>query len=821
MLDRFVQDIRYAIRTLRTAPGFALVAILSLALGIGANTAIFSLIDAVMLKTLPVSRPEELLQVTESNDNTSFTNPLWEALRDRQDVFSGIFAYSGRRFNLAAGGEARNVNATMASGDYFATLGIQPVLGRLLTPADDRRGCAGTAVLGYDFWQREYEGRADVLGRSISLDGHPFEIIGVMQPGFTGTDVGRASNLAVPLCSEKILQGENSQLDQRSSWWMRVVGRPKPGVSPSQVNARLKVLSSAVFEATVPPRFRDKDKDQYRRRSMKAISAANGLSYLRTQYRPALLTLLVVVAVVLLIACANVANLLLARAAGRQREIAIRLALGLSRPRLIRQLLTESVVLSLAGALLGVVFAQWGSRLLVAMLSTKNSPVFLDLTLNTHVLGFTIAVAAATGLLFGLAPAWRGTRVEPQAAMKENARGVVEGSSRFSVGKALVMLQVALSLLLLVGAGLLLGTFRRLETLDPGFQPAHVLTVEIDLRNAHIPNERLIPARAEMAQRVRAVPGVLSASTSDNTPISGSSWNDSIQVDGYTPKGERDDSIWLYRVSPRYFETLGIPLIGGRDFDARDTLHSPKVALINQTAAKKFFAGKNAVGQTYRETYPTLGPPIQIIGVVGDTKYRSLKEDILPVAFVAASQEEKPYPSGTIEVRAAGSAASLIPTVKNVLEQVNPDVSLEFKTLSDQVDSSLTRERLLATLSGFFGGLALLLATIGLYGVMSYNVTRRRNEIGIRMALGAAEATVLRMVLREVSLLVGVGLVVGIGAAAAATRLIATFVYGVTVRDPATMTIAALILAAVALFAGYLPARRASRVDPMVALRDE
>jgi len=821
MLDRFVQDIRYAIRTLRTAPGFAVVAILSLALGIGANTAIFSLIDAVMLKTLPVSHPEELLQVVEGKDNTSFTNPLWEALRDRQDVFSGIFAYSGTRFNLAAGGEARYVNAVWASGDYFSTLGIQPVLGRLLTPADDRRGCPGAAVLAYDYWQREYNGRADILGKNISLDGHPFEIIGVMQPGFSGTDVGRASNLAVPLCAEKIMRGENSQLDQRSSWWMRVIARPKPGISPSQADARLKILSPSVFEATVPPRFRDNDKAEYRKRSVKTVSAANGLSYLRTQYRPALITLLVVVAVVLLIACANVANLLLARAAGRQREIAIRLALGLSRPRLIRQLLTESLVLSLAGALLGIVFAQWGSQLLVTMLSSRNNTVFLNLSLNTHVLAFTIAVAAATGLLFGMAPAWRGTRVDPQVAMKENARGVVEGSTRFSLGKALVMAQVALSLLLLVGAGLLLGTFRKLQTLNPGFQPAHVLTVEIDLRNAHIPNERLIPARAEMADRVRAIPGVLSASTSDNTPISGSSWNDSIQVEGYTPKGERDDSIWLYRVSPRYFETLGIPLIGGRDFDSRDTLHSPKVALINQTAAKKFFPGKNAVGQTYRETYPTLGPPIQIIGVVGDTKYRSLKEEILPVAFVAAAQEEKPYPSGIIEVRSAGSATALIPAVKSALEQVNPNMMLEFRTLSEQVGSSLTRERLLATLSGFFGGLALLLATIGLYGVMSYNVARRRSEIGIRMALGAAEATVLRMVLREVTLLVGVGLVVGIGAAIAATRLIATFVYGVTVRDPATMTMAAVLLAAVALFAGYLPARRASRVDPMVALRDE
>jgi putative ABC transport system permease protein len=512
---------------------------------------------------------------------------------------------------------------------------------------------------------------------------------------------------------------------------------------------------------------------------------------------------------------------LLARAAARQREIAIRLALGLSRARLMRQLLTESLLLALAGAALGMLFAQWGSRLLVGFLSSSNNPVFLNLTVNGRVLGFTIAVAAATGLLFGMAPAWRGTRVEPQAAMKENGRGVVEGSSRLGLGKVLVMVQVALSLLLLVGAGLLLGTFRRLETLDPGFEPGHVLVVNLDLRNAHYPTERLLSATEEMLERLRAIPGVRSASSSNNTPISGSGWNDDIQVEGYKAKSERDSLVWMYRVSPRYFETMGTRVIAGRDFDRRDTLNAPKVAIVNQTMAKRFFGGANPIGKTYRETYPTLGAPIEIIGVVGDAKYQSLREETLATAYVAASQEKTPYPNAVFEVRGTGSAADLIPSVRTVIEQVNKDISLEFRTLSVQVAESLTRERLLATLSGFFGALALLLATIGLYGVMSYNVTRRRSEIGIRMALGAAESRVLRMVLREVGLLVGVGLAVGAGAALAATRLIETFVYGVTVRDPMTLGLAAVLLGAVALLAGYLPARRASRLDPMTALREE
>ncbi|HEV3202266.1 MAG TPA: ABC transporter permease [Bryobacteraceae bacterium] len=820
MLDHLIQDLRYAARTLRTSPGFAAVAILSLALGIGANTAIFSLIDAVMLQYLPVSHPEELLQVLMGDNGASFTNPLWEQVRDRQDVFSGVFAYSGGRFNLTPSGEARYAQSTWASGDFFATLGVRAVLGRTFTPADDRRGCPGTAVLSYDFWQREYNGSAAVTEKAILLDGHPFQILGVVQPGFHGVDVGRSLDVMVPICTEPILH-PRSQLDQRSSWWLRVVGRPKTGLGPGQVTARLKTLSPDIFGATVPPGWRADDQASYRKRTFITLPAANGLSYLRTQYRPALITLLVVVAVVLLIACANVANLLLARAAARQREIAIRLALGLSRARLIRQLLTESLLLALAGAVLGMLFAQWGSRLLVGYLSSSNNLVYLDLSVNGHVLGFTIAVAATTGLLFGLAPAWRGTRVEPQAAMKENGRGVVEGSTRFGLGKVLVMVQVALSLLLLVGAGLLLGTFRRLETLDPGFEPSHVLIVSLDLRNAHYPTERLLDARQEMLERLRAIPGVRSASSSNNTPISGSSWNDSIQVEGYTAKSQTDSLVWMYQVSPRYFETLGTPLIAGRDFDSRDKLGAPKVAIVSRNMAKKFFGATNPVGKTYRDTYPKLGPPVEIIGVVGDTKYRNLREEAPATVYLAAGQEEQPYPGATFELRCAGSAADLIPSVKTVLEQINSDITLQFRTLSEQVAASLTRERLLATLSGFFGALALLLATIGLYGVMSYNVARRRSEIGIRMALGAAETRVLRMVLGEVSLLVGVGLLAGLGAAIAATRLIETFVWGVTVRDPVTLAMAAVMLGAVALLAGYLPARRASRLDPMAALREE
>ncbi len=485
MPDAILQDVRYALRALRSSPGFAAVAILSLALGIGANTAIFSLIDSVILKTLPVSHPEQLLQVT-MGKNSYYTNPIWEQLRDRQDVFSGVFAYGGGRFNLAAGGEARYAQSNFVSGQFFDTLGLHAMLGRTFTKTDDQRGCPGTAVISYGFWQKEYGGRADIVGKTVSLDNHPFEIQGVLQPGFTGFDVGSDKDVYVPVCTEKIIHGDTSMLDQRSAWWLRVIGRPKPGISADQSQARLKILAPQVFEATLPPNYRADNLQTYRKNTFDVLSAANGLSNIRRQYQQALLVLMAIVGVVLLIACANVANLLLARSEARQREIAIRMALGSSRGRLMRQLLTESMVLSLAGAALGILFAQWGTRLLVSFLSSGGNPVFLDLSIDSRVLAFTAGVAILTGLLFGLVPAWKGTRVDPQSAMKANGRGLIEGS-KFSIGKALVVVQVALSLVLVAGAGLMLSTFFQLEMMDAGFDREHILLVSLDLRNGHYP----------------------------------------------------------------------------------------------------------------------------------------------------------------------------------------------------------------------------------------------------------------------------------------------------------------------------------------------
>jgi putative ABC transport system permease protein len=819
MLDAILQDVRYAFRALRGSPGFAIVAILSLALGIGANTAIFSLIDSVILKTLPVAHPEQLLQVT-MGKNASFTNPIWEQLRDRQDVFSGIFAYGGGRFNLAAGGEARYAQGNFASGQFFDTLGLHALIGRTFSTADDKRGCPGAAVLSFGFWQREYGGRADLLGKSISLDNHPFEILGVLGPGFTGVDVGSEKDVYLPICAEKIIRGEFTSLDQRSSWWLRVIARPKAGVSAGQSEARLKTLAPLVFEATVPPNWKAEDQKGYRKRSFDTLPAANGLSNIRRQYQQALMVLMVIVGVVLLIACANVANLLLARSAARQKEMAIRMALGSGRGRLMRQLLTESIVLSLAGAALGLLFAQWGARLLVGFLSLGDNKVFLDLGVDWRVLAFTAGVSILTAIIFGLAPAWRGTAVNPQAAMKANARGVIEGS-KFGIGKALVVAQVALSLVLVVGAGLMLSTFFRLETLDTGFEREHVLLVRVDLRNANYGKERRGAAMREMLGHLRALPGVQSASVSNMTPISGSFWNENLEIEGYASKGRDDTLTYFNEVSDRYFETLRMDFIAGRDFDTHDTPESPKVAVVNQTMAKKFFAGQSPIGKRYRaEEGNKLGPWTEIVGVVRDSKYGSLREEILPTAFVAASQDATPM-WYQFELRAAGPPTALISGAKSAIAEVNRDVSLQFKTLALQVAESLARERLLATLSGFFGALALALAMIGLYGVMSYNIARRRNEIGIRMALGAMQSRVLRMVLSEVAILIGMGLAIGLGAAIGATRFIASFLYGTKANDPWTLALAAGVLTLVAGLAGFLPARSASRLDPMNALREE
>jgi predicted permease len=497
------------------------------------------------------------------------------------------------------------------------------------------------------------------------------------------------------------------------------------------------------------------------------------------------------------------------------------MAIGAGRGRLIRQLLTESLLLSSMGAVLGVLFAEWASRMLLRFLDTSNSTVVLDLSIDLRVLAFTMGVAVATGILFGLAPAWQGTHVDPHSAMKATARGVVESHARFGLGKMLVTVQVALSLVLLVGAGLMLKTFAKLATLDTGFDKNQVLLIRVDPRYASVPLDRRLPLYQELQQRLGAIPGVRSASFADITPVSGSFSNQIVHVEGYVPKSRKDMVVWTNSISPGFFVTMETPLIAGRDFNEHDTLHAPLVAVINESMASKFFGSPlSAVGKTFRNGWNEISGPIQIIGVVKDTKYTSLRAEGEAIAYYPLSQLP-PMRWANFVLRANGPAASLIPSVKAAVDEVNHDITLQFRTLALQVDESLGRERLLATLSGFFGALALGLAVIGLYGVMSYNVARRRNEIGIRMALGAEQARVLRMVLGEVAILLVAGLALGLAVAVFSTRLLAGFLYRLEPNDPTTLVTACVVLAVSAVVAGLLPARRAANLDPMTALREE
>jgi len=821
-LESVLADLRYAFRALRKSPGFAVVAIMSLGLGIGANTAIFSLLNALVMRTLPVENPQELLLLTfgsSENTRTYFTNPLWEELREQQDALSGAFSYSGRDFNLATGGEVRNVAGYWVSGEFLHVLGVRPVIGRTLLPSDDFTGCPAVAVVSHGFWQREYGGAPGAVGGTIMLDGHPFDLVGVVDPAFSGVDVGIASDVYTPLCTEPIVYPGSTDLDARSSWFIRIMGRPARGLTTAQAGARLATLAPRIFGVTVPQHWGAEAQQRYGEYTLGVRAVPNGVSSLRRQYREALLVLMGVVGVVLLIACGNVANLLLARATKRQHEVAIRRAIGSGRWRLVRQLVTESLLLSLLGAVVAVAFARWASVFLVRMLSASGG-LWLDLSLDMRVLGFTLAIATATGVLFGLAPAWRATGIAPQAALRTAGRGVTDRHVRFATGKVLVVGQLALSLSLVVGAGLLIGTLTRLLTIDTGFDRNGVLLVSTDNRNVgYSPEESRVVGR-ELLERMRALPGVSSASAARLTPISNRAWNNYMFVDGYTPPEDRDALVWFNSTSDDYFHTLRTPLRAGRDFDARDVQGSAKVAVISETTAGRFFGEPQPLGRTFRTELGGEGETYEVVGVVADTKYEEVDEETLAIAYLPLSQSGV----GTalqFQLRTEGDPRALAPMVTNVIEEMHPMISVRFTTLSDQVAASLTRPRILAVLSGFFGAVALLLAMIGLYGTLSYRVTSRRNEIGVRLALGAARTRVLRMVLGEVGRLVILGVALGSVVALGSTRLLATFLFEVTASDPVTLALSAIVLAVVALAAGALPAWRAARLDPMEALREE
>jgi putative ABC transport system permease protein len=820
----YLHDVRLAVRQLRASPIVSLAAVLSLALGIGTNTAMFSILNSLLLRTLPVAHPEQLAIVRSAGQATSWTNPIWEGIRGQSDRFAGAMAWAATRFDLAGGGEAHPVPGLWVSGSFFDVLRAPMVLGRALTPDDDRRGGGRdgpVAVIGYGFWRRQFGGARDVIGRRLSLNRVSYTIAGVTVPGFFGPDVGGSFDVIVPLGTEPLVEGRASQLDERSSWWLNIMIRLKADQSPAAAEAALNALRPILRETTMPPGVGARFAGQYMIDPFTLAPAATGRSPLRARYQQPLLTILAVVGLVLLVACANIANLQLARATARRHEISLRMALGASPWQIARQFLIESALLATIGAAAGQLFARWAGALIVSQISTDTAPVFLDLSLDWHVLAFTTGITAVTTLLFGAAPALHATRAEPAETLAE--RGPGGGGPRGRLTGALVVTQVAVSLLLVVAAGLFVRTFVRLAQVPLGFQPDGVLIVSATAPRNHFEAAQLPGLQARLLDAVRAVPGAVHAALSSKTPAGTGNWTDRAEVPGMAAMADDDRRVWMNSLSSGWFATYGTPILSGRDFTDHDTAGTQRIALVNQAFARKFTGGKNPVGRTVRIGGSYLAAPaieFEIVGLAGDAVYRSLRDPVPPTVYIPNAQRGAPMNTAYIGVRTAGDPMRLARSIESAIAAVDGNVVLTFRPLEDQVGANLVQERLVAMIAGFFGGLALLLAALGLYGLTSYNVACRRTEIGIRMTLGAAPSGVVALVLSRVAALVAAGIVIGAVASVWAAQFVAGLLYQIEPHDPSTIVGAAATLAAVGAVASALPAYRASRIDPAAVLRD-
>jgi putative ABC transport system permease protein len=830
-----VNDLRIAVRAMRATPLVTLVVILSLALGIGANTAMFSIVNSLLLRALPVERADRLVLLL-SNPSVSpsspWSNPVWEQIRDHHaDLFQETFAFSRRttRFNLALGGQTDFVDGVYASGHYFDALRVPPMLGQSFTAEDDRRGGGPNgpvAVISYTLWQRRFGGSPEIIGKIQTIDRVPFTIVGVMPPEFFGTDVGSRSDVVLPIGTEPLMRGRDSQLDRATTSWLLAMARLKDGQTIASAERALRGVQPQIREATMPANPRADERARHLATPFGVQSAAGGTSAMRARYRQPILAVMTVVAVVLVIACANVANLFLARASARRHEFSVRLALGASRWRLARQQLVEALLLAASGSAGGLVIALWASDLLVRQLSTQATTVFLDTRLDWRVLAFTGSVAIAVALLFGVVPALRASRTEPIDAIREHSRNTA-GERRLGFDGALVAGQVALCLVLVVAAGLFIRTFTTLATLNVGFDRDPVLLVRLDVpRTSAEPSQRAA-LYERVAATVRGTPGVAHAAISEVTPVSGMITDVYVEAENGPELAPPQNISYRNVITPDWFATYGTRLAAGRDFDNRDRLASPPVAIVNETFARRFLQGANPLGRRIRNPSPAPGetrPWMEVVGIVADATYLSLRAAVPPTMYVPLAQQPAGsgfLPFATLSVRAAsGSPLSLARGVGDAIARVDSDIAITFTPLKQQVDAALVQERIMAMLSGWFSALALLLSALGLYGVTAYAVNRRRTEIGIRMAIGAAPARVVRLVLARVAALLGLGVLIGTAASVWASRFIATLLYGLEPRDPATLISSAAVLAAVGVLAGSLPAYRASRVDPAEVLRE-
>ena len=827
-IDSVWQEARTALRGLLKSPGFALVAIGTLALGIGANTALFSIFSSLILRPLPVRDPDSLALLT----NGSWSYPIWEEIKLREtEFFEGAFAWSGQSFDLSPGGQSDLVDGAYVSGRLFEVLGVTAIRGRMITPADDTAGAFGAAqaggnasrgadgpvaVISHRLWRQRFGGANDIVGRPLNVQRIPFTIVGVMPPDFFGPDVGRVTDVMLPFSAEPLIAGPESRLASAGSSWLQIIVRVKPGQSLEQANAVLRTAQTRIVETSSVSRQRSEP--------LTLAPAATGNSALRARFETPLVAMVVAVGLVLLVACANIASLLLARALARRRELSVRLALGSSRWRIARLLLIESLIIAVTGAALGLVFASWSSALLVRQLSTWQRTVSLDLALDWRVLAFTAALACLSAIVAGVAPVFGLKSVGAGEALKDAGRGIA-GDRRLSVRSSLVVAQIGVSLVLVVAAGLFLRTFASLNRLPLGFVPDPLLVVALDLQAGGGPPE----ARRARVERLRdaaaAVPGVRSASVSAVRLLTGGGWSTGIIGIGDGPmvrlRAAGRPSLWLNATTPGWFETMGMPLRSGRDFTAADRVGGSPVAIVNEAFVRHYLAGEQPLGQHVR-----LGPDDktrkEIVGVVGDAVYALPRDGMVPTMYVPVAQRapEAFWPGVLLTINTAPSRRAVVQRdVASALTRADPAVAFSFRTFDQLIEATVAQERLIALLSAFFGGLALLLAAVGLYGIVAHAVRAQQTEIGLRMALGATPFTILGLIFGRVGVLIGAGLAFGLAGSLWAARFVEALLFHVEPRDPVTFAGAAAALAVVGIVAAWLPARRAAKLDPATVLR--
>ena len=830
------QDLRYGARMLLKNPGFTLIAVLTLALGIGANMAIFSLTDQVLLRYLPVERPEELVVLrspgpktgkvwSDGDDAASFTYPVYKALRDRNNAFSGLLARFAIPLSVAGSGQTERADGELVSGNYFDVLGVRPALGRVFNQEDDRTpGAHPVVVLSHAYWTRRFGADPAILNKTLTMNGALMTVIGVSRDGFRGVQVGQTPDVFIPMMMKAQMTPNWNGLDDHKDYWLAIMGRLKPGMSRAQTEEAVRASYRLILEEELPlmTGFRAETRQRFLDMRILLDDGAKGRQILQRDAQKPFLVLAGMVGLVLLIACANVANLLLARGAARQREIAVRMALGAGRWRLMRQFLVESLLLSLMGGVVGLIVAAWTVSGLVAAIPPSIGVLGLSAELNPRLLGFALALSALTGLLFGVAPAARATRLNLEAVLREQGSSVSGGLSSVRFRKALVVSQIVLTTALLVGAGLFARSLNNLNRLDLGVRADHVIAFSIAPElNGYSP-QRTIAFFDDLRQGIASLPGVRSVSAAEIPILTDSNQGSNVTIEGYQAQENEDMEVRHNRVGPDYFATMSIPLLSGREFAIGDGAGSPKVAIINEAMARRYFANRNPIGSHFAFGAGNLiRPDIEIVGVVRDSKHATVREEKRPFAYLPYAQETD-LGGITFYARTDQDVASIAPSLRREVERRDNNLPIyNLKTLRQQADESLFADRFLTTLSICFGSLAAALAAIGLYGVMAYTVTRRIREIGIRIALGATQGRVAWLIMREVALLAGAGLLAGAPLAFALGRAAESLLFGVKAGDPLVFVAAGLLLAFVALLGGYLPARRAAKVDPMVALRRE